>query len=420
MIRRVTLALIGAVALGSCASPGPTPGGSPAGLASASPAPGDAWLTATVVQPSAVVDAPTLPPNYQCHPCHFQAENDLIGVAPAPAVAVPGGAAGGLIAIGIQSPPGAAIAFGSADGTTWTMLDGLTAVDQSAATAVTSSGGRTVIVGRDHDGATSWVSTDGGTSWTAAPRQDALLVPYAAGGMTSVAALGSGFVAGGYRDDPLHAASNAGVWRSEDGLTWTLDDGGGTFAGGRMWGIAVSGAGTDEDPATIVAVGTDGDPNYGPAAAWRWTAASGWQRARLEPDDGGAMRAVITTDTGFLAVGLGAGDQGAMSWTSTDGMTWTAAQDQPAFHRFTNPVRMQSVVVSPGGFTAGGWRSDEAKGSAVIWASADGVHWTATWQTSFSGGEVDGVAVVDDRVVAVGRTGYPDWNNATVWIQREP
>jgi hypothetical protein len=419
----VALAVLVVLGLGACGSSGPTPSAPPATPAASTPSgapvsPGDSWLTATVAQPSEVTDAPTLPPNYQCHPCHFQAENDLIGVGVAP---------GGLIAVGIQSPPGAATAFMSGDGTRWTLLEGLRAVDQSAATAIASNGTTTVIVGRDHDGATAWASGDRGTTWTPAPAQATLAVPYAAGGMTSVAVLGTGFVAGGYRDDPLNATRQAGVWRSDDGLTWALDDGGGAFSGGRIWGIAVSsgapgsgGGNEDGSGPTIVAVGTAGDPNYGPAAAWRWTPASGWQRARIQPDDGGAMRAVIATSTGFLAVGLGSGDEGAMSWTSIDGATWTAAPDQPAFHRFTNPVRMQSIAITPGGFTAGGWRSDEAKGSAVIWASTDAIHWTSTWQTSFSGGEVDGVAVVAGRVVAVGRTGYPDWNTATVWYRRDP
>ena len=171
---------------------------------------------------------------------------------------------------------------------------------------------------------------------------------------------------------------------------------------------------------TVVAVGTDGDPNYGPAAAWRWTAATGWQRARLEPDDGGAMRAVVATNDGFVAVGLAAGDHGAMTWASADGSTWTAAADQPAFHNFDYAVRMQSVATTPDGLVAGGWRSGPGKGSAMTWASTDGIHWTATWETSFSGGEIDGMAVVGGRVVAAGRTGYPDWNTATVWTRAVP
>jgi hypothetical protein len=356
-----------------------------------------------VAQPSEVTSAPSLQPGYQCHPCHFLAENQFLGVGPS---------TGGTIAVGVQEPPAQAVAFSSTDGTHWAALSGFIGAPGSTAIATASNGPRTVIVGLDHDGATAWAS-DGGT-WTQAPDQADLLVPYAAGGMTSVAALDDGFIAGGYRDDPLHASASAAVWRSTDGLTWHADGGSGTFGGGRMWGIAAKAG-------TVVAVGTGGDPNYGPAAAWRWTAATGWERGHIGPDAAGAMRAVAVTASGFVAVGLNGHDNGAMAWTSPDGLTWTAAPDQPAFHYALMPVRMQSVVVGPSGLVAGGWRSDVGKGSAVTWTSTDGVTWQGPrWETSFSGGQITGLAVTGGAVVAVGRTGYPDWNRAIVWVSRAP
>ncbi len=197
-----------------------------------------------------------------------------------------------------------------------------------------------MLVGLDKGGATAWAAP-AGSSWTQAPAQPDLAVPYAAGAMTSVTTFGDEFIAGGYRDDPLHATASAAVWRSLDGLTWHVDDGAGTFAGGRIWGVAARGG-------TLVAVGTGGDPNYGPAAAWRWTRDAGWQRGHIGPDAGGAMRAVAVTPSGFLAVGLNGHDDGALAWTSPDGLDWTASPDQPAFHYFTLPLRMQSVVAGPG------------------------------------------------------------------------
>ena len=353
--------------------------------------------------PSPVTTAPSLLPGYNCHPCHFLAEDQFLGVGESPA---------GFIAVGVQQPPAQAIAFTSTDGTAWVGLPGFSGVDGTTAIAVTSNGARTVIVGLDPGGATAWASAGG--TWTQAPAQADLHVPYAAGAMTSVAAFGSGFVAGGYRDDPLQASASAAAWRSADGLTWHADDGARAFAGGRIWGIAAT-----ED--AIVAVGTGGDPNYGPAAAWRWTQATGWQRARIDPDAGGAMRAVSVTPAGFVAVGLAADDSGAMAWTSADGIEWTAAPDQPAFHYYQLPVRMQSVVAGPHGLVAGGWRSDVGKGSGVTWTSADGVSWDPpTWQTSFSGGQIRGIAASGGTIVAVGRTGYPDWNQATAWVRPSP
>jgi hypothetical protein len=384
-------------------SPGPA---SPVPASAAPPASGptiDPWLAADVAEPAAVTTAPSLQPGYRCHPCHFLAENQFLGV---------GESASGPIAVGVQEPPAQAVAFSSADGAHWTPLPGFSGAPGSTAIATASNGRRAVIVGLDHSGATAWAFD--GRSWMQAPRQADLLVPYAAGAMTSVAPFGDGFIAGGYRDDPLHAAAAAAAWRSADGLTWHADDGSGPFAGGRIWGIAAKGG-------TIVAVGTSGDPNYGPAAAWRWTAADGWQRGRIGPDAGGAMRAVVVTASGFVAVGLNGHDLGALTWTSVDGLAWTAAPDQPAFHYFLMPLRMQSVVVGPSGLVAGGWRSDVAKGSAVTWTSKDGTTWQGpVWETSFSGGQITGLTVDGGAVVAVGRTGYPDWNQASAWVSRVP
>ena len=372
-------------------------------LPSAGPAASDPWQAADVAQPSPVSTSPSLEPGYRCDPCHFLAEDQFLGA---------GQSAAGPIAVGVQEPPAQAIAFTAADGSHWVPVPGFDGATGSTAIATASNGGRTVIVGVDHDGATAWAS--GGGAWTQAPRQADLLVPYAAGAMTSVVASADGFMAGGYRDDPLHASASAAVWRSGDGLTWRADGGSGTFGGGRIWGIAAKGG-------TVVAVGTSGDPNYGPAAAWRWTAADGWRRARIGPDAAGAMRAVAATASVFVAVGLDGHDMGALAWTSPDGLDWTAAPDQPAFHYFHLPLRMQAVIAGPSGLVAGGWRSDVAKGSAVTWTSTDGVTWHGpAWETSFSGGQITGLAISDGAVVAVGRTGYPDSNRASVWVGRAP
>lgn len=407
-----------AITAAACGSPQATPERTPtatavaaptSALTSAPPSPSpaaakaDPWQVANIALPAAVTTAPSLAPGYNCHPCHFLAEDQLLGISVSLA---------GLIAVGVQQPPAQATAFTSTDGTSWVLLPGFSAAIGTTAISAVANGSRTVIVGLDHSGATSWASSGG--SWAQAPRQAALLVPYAAGAMTAVAAFGGGFVAGGYRDDPVHNTASAAVWRSADGLVWHADDATATFAGGRIWGIAAS-------RGTIVAVGTNGDPNYGPVGAWQWTAATGWRRARVMPDAGGAMRAVIATASGFVAVGLNGHDDGALAWTSPDGLAWTAAPDQAAFHYGQLAMRMQSIVAGPTGFVAGGWRSDVGKGSAVTWTSTDGVSWQPpTWEPAFSGGQITGVAVSGHTIVAVGRTGYPDWNQATVWLSQAP
>ncbi len=365
--------------------------------------PGDSWLPANVAEPEIVTIAPTLQPGFHCSPCHAPAASQLFGV---------GETAIGPIAVGVEEPPAEAIAYSSADGKQWMPLPGFAATDGTAAVAVASAGSRTVIVGHDTNGAVAWVYD--GRAWRQAPNQDELTVPYGGGAMTSVVGFGSSFVAGGYRDDPLHGKASAAVWRSTDGMTWHVDVAGSVFAGGRIEDVAVAGQ-------TIVAVGTSGDPNYGPAAAWRWTVLGGWQRATIAPDSGGAMRAVTTSANGFLAVGLNAHDDGALAWISRDGTSWTAVPNQPAFHYFSDPVRMQSVVADSAGFLAGGWRSDAGNGSAVAWTSVDGLTWSEPeWVPSFSGGQITGLVVAGGAAYAVGRTGYPDNNQATIWIGSAP
>jgi hypothetical protein len=376
----------------AASSPGPSAsGGTASGI-------GASWTEATVALPSEVTSAATEPPGVICSPCHAIAEDQFLGVSTMP---------GGFIAVGVEQPPPEAIAFGSSDGLAWSQIAGFPSGAGSTAIAAAANATTTVVVGSNHDGALSWSTS--GSGWATSPRQASLLVPYAAGAMMAVIPFEGGFVAGGYRDDPLAGTAQGAIWRSTDGLTWALDPSS-AFAGARIQGLAARGD-------TLVAVGTKGDPNYGPVGAWRWTKESGWQPASVLPDAGGAMRAVVATSRGFVAVGLDAHDTGAMTWTSGDGLTWKAAADQPAFHHGTLPVRMQAIVAVSAGFVAGGWRSDVGKGSAVSWTSADGITWNGpAWQVSFSGAQIRSAVAGPSEVVAVGRTGYPDNNQASAWV----
>jgi hypothetical protein len=78
---------------------------------------------------------------------------------------------------------------------------------------------------------------------------------------------------------------------------------------------------------------------------------------------------------------------------------------------------MNAVVAFSGGFVGAGYRDDplRAKAAAAAWRSA-----ALPWQASFSGGEVDGLAVAGTTVVAVGRGGYPDTDTAAVWVRGWP
>ncbi len=95
--------------------------------------------------------------------------------------------------------------------------------------------------------------------------------------------------------------------------------------------------------------------------------------------------------------------------------------DQPAFHDGPSAVRMESVAADDRGLVAGGWQTDAANGSAAAWASADGQRWDAApWVPAFSGGQMTGIALTDGRALGVGRSGYPDNNQAAAWIRDLP
>ncbi len=356
-------ALVGLL-LAAC-NPAPTttvgPGVSASLGASASPSSlpasgGAGWSVADVRQSSDVTDAPSLAPGYFCSPCHAPAQSLLLGLAAGP---------DRLIAVGVEQPPARPIVYASLDGHAWEPALELPTTGPAAASAVVATSSLTVVVGSAGRGAASWASAVG-ASWKAAPVQSSLEGP--AGGnaaMTAVVALGGQVIAAGYVDDPAAASQSGAVWRSTDGLTWSLDRTAGMFDGARILGLAVRGS-------TLVAVGTVGDPTYGSSVAWRWTAADGWQQARVAGLDG-AMHAVAATANGFVAVGHGPGDDGAAVWTSTDGLAWQAVADQPAFHPSDGAARMLSVAAGPGGLLVGAGRTGYPDNDqATVWINAGG------------------------------------------------
>ena len=403
--RVVAAALVAVVVVAGCGmnlppAPPTTPPAASAAQGPTATVDPRAWAFAGVLQPDVVTQAPSLQPGYHCSPCHPAAASQLFGIA---------ATSDGFLAVGVQQPPAEAILLASADGRSFEPVAGWDPGERTTAIAVASDPARTVVVGSGPAGADAWVRVD--RTWTAAQPRD-LDGSRGATAMTSVTRTDSGFLAGGYRDDPANAAASAAVWRSTDGLSWRRDASPDAFGGGRIWGVAARGA-------TLVAVGTEGDPSYGPAAAWVSTGGP-WRRADVA-DPGGVMRGVTATADGFIAVGFASDDSGARVWRSPDGITWTPVDDQLAFHNRSSPIWMFSVAADDRGLVVGGWQADAANGSAAAWASTDGEHWEqAPWVPDFSGGQMPGVALAGGIAVGAGRSGYPDNNQAAAWINGRP
>jgi hypothetical protein len=131
-----------------------------------------------------------------------------------------------------------------------------------------------------------------------------------------------------------------------------------------------------------------------------WTSQDGnaWQKVA---DLDGILLDLIAGGPGLLAVGTRYGDShynGAVAWSSVDGVTWTEAAEIPG----GEDAAIADVVAFDGGFVAVGGRGDElAQLDAAVWRSADGVQWSAVdLDASPSHQSFSGVAVVDGRLVA--------------------
>lgn len=394
---KVAVVLSTVLLLAGCGAPGPTVGGTA----------GTAWLPAAIEQPAGLVAGESVPPGQFCSPCHGSATL-MLGVADSPF---------GVYAVGyVQPGPSAAIWRSTDGGRTWARVTGIEATEGTAIYAVAADGTRVVAVGADGSGAAAWATIDG-VHWTRAAAAASLAGIAGGTAMTAVVAWRGGFVAAGRAQDAPAGSSVAAAWLSADGLTWRrVPDGG--FAAGAITGLA---AGAAAGAGRIVAVGiapptTVRGIQHETSVAWVSEDGLTWRRVTAPSLSAGAMRAVAAGGPGFVAVGSGAADDRAMAWTSPDGIDWTAAPVGAAFLNYTLPIRAHAVVATGSGLVAVGWKSDGGNGSAVAWRSPDGVRWMRLPDLpSFSGGEMDGVAIVGTELVAVGLTGYPDNDAAFAW-----
>jgi hypothetical protein len=311
-------------------------------------------------------------------------------------------AKGGWLAVGSMTPQTAVI-WSSADGRRWVDRQTLPRPEGVTLASLTTSGDAIVAVGNADGVAAAWRSTDG-SSWTrSAFDHDSR------GSLSAVVATGRGFVGAGYAGEQ-NGPHRAAFWMSPDGVTWTSVPDEDAFDAASVNALAAFGD-------AVVAVGATID-----GSALSWVAADGgrWTRApSAESLSDATMLAVAAFGRGLVAVGTTRSGEQAVAWTSADGLVWKRSPDAATLHSqgtYAPHAEMSDLAVIDDRLLAVGWNSTASNGSAVVWTSPDAAGWSREADgPGLSGGGMSAVAVGDDVVVAVGSTGWPDTHAATAW-----
>jgi hypothetical protein len=158
---------------------------------------------------------------------------------------------------------------------------------------------------------------------------------------------------------------------------------------GRL--IAVGYVGWEWRP--VAWTSTDGD---------RWTLVEIGRVVSTDP----AFAVAVTRSPGGGVVAVGRSGRRPVAWTATDGSAWTS-HDVPTVDPVGSWTRITAVADGPLGVLAGGSVGPELLDrTARFWRSTDGVTWTAVADDpAFAGAEVSAILPVDDGWLAIGRLG---------------
>ena len=219
----------------------------------------------------------------------------------------------GLVAVGFYESGNDrdAAVWTSMDGITWSRAPHDDAVfggdGWQEVRSVTSGGPGLVAIGSSFSAvgvaAAVWTSTDGIT-WSRVPHNEAVLGGDGQPGMSSVTAGGPGLVAVGF--DDAGGDMDAAVWTSPDGITWSRVIPDEVVFGGvgrqEMWSVTLGEPG-------LVAVGFDDGGGDTDAAVWTSPDGITWSRvphdeAVLGGVDGQFMTGVTAGGPGVVAVGF--------------------------------------------------------------------------------------------------------------------
>jgi hypothetical protein len=327
-----------------------------------------------------------------------------------------------FVAIGVALG-GAGTFVDSTDGLVWHEQPRSTAPGYPARLAAGPGG--VVAVGSIDGQLASWTSPDG-VAWTS--HAGAFPTPTTGSDtftVTDVAALDAGWLAVGREDPPCNhncglAPVRALVWRSVDGIAWTLVPGQASLSGAAMTGAARWGPG-------LVAVGSAGVD----AAAWTSIDGRAWTRAAdaptfherpsTDPSLWTSMAGVAAGEGIVVAVGFegngGGHGPSARAWWSTDGGTWANAEGEQFQSGGEVDVRLSQVIAAAAGFLAVGFSTGGCVGG--IWASTDGRSWRCdAAASSFAGFSPSAAASSASVEVVVGLGSAPpgtDGRPGAVW-----
>ena len=223
--------------------------------------------------------------------------------------------------------------------------------------------------------------------------------------VTSVAAIGDGFIAVGYGAMPgegFFGRHQGFVWRSADGRAWTAEaDPAFQFVTPEevvVLGDSVFVFGTIAMCDALFSDECFEPPDAG-WAVWRSTAGGAWERQPQLPQmQFGSVDGVAVAGTSLIAFGTTGDEAQAIVWTSADGATWTATTDLGDISRVTAAAGTSNGLV-----LFGDRLLDEIENSVLVAAkSADGVSFEPAVAPRLIGASIRSAVAGASGLVAVG------------------
>jgi hypothetical protein len=253
--------------------------------------------------------------------------------------------------------------------------------------AVSSNGGTIVTGGFAGSTFTSAIAAFNGGSWSVGQ------VPIEPGQVTGVAKFGDRWIAVG---NGLPDNRIGFIWESADGRAWQSQQ---RIEDAALYDV-VAGDGV------IVAVGArlDAEMNATPTA-WSSTDGAAWQRGELPGPDRSSMRSVTSTPTGFVATGHRALGAGRPVWTSTNGTSWEALDND-----LSDQLLPTDIVAWGDQFVMVGASGKSGDQHPFVALSTDGRAWQRT-NLSAEEGYASAAAVASERLVVAG----VDADRLTLW-----